>query len=152
VFEIILPALYSQRASRLFAKSKAKVVAGLDLETGAKKSPRNASARKSVEGFFGHPLYEFEDVWLALRPIVASRMKDMGYQDYAPSEPQTGIRTMGGDDVGGVGGREPPKAPKVKHKKRYETTKMRMRMGATMISGRRWSRLASTWGTRRKIS
>ena len=82
VFETILPALYSQRAKRLVAKSKAEVLAGIEPDAGTKTPPSKASARKSVEDNAGPPPYEVEDVELALRPIVANRMKAAGYEDH----------------------------------------------------------------------
>jgi hypothetical protein len=43
-------------------------------------------------------------------------MKALGYEDYTPPEPQPGVRSTGGEEGSGVRAREPPKAPKVKHK------------------------------------
>ncbi len=116
VFETILPALYSQRAKRLVAASKVLAAAGIETDVGAKTGANKASARKAAQAGLVQPPYEIEDVQLALKPIVASRMKALGYEDYTPPEPQPGVRSMGGDEGSGVGAREPPKAPKVKHK------------------------------------
>ena len=82
VFDTILPALYSQCAKRLVTMSKAQVVAGIEPDASTKTPPTKASARKSVEDNAGPPPYEVEDVELALRPIVANRMKAAGYEDH----------------------------------------------------------------------
>jgi hypothetical protein len=116
VFETILPALCSQRAKRLVAASKVLAAAGIETDTGAKTSANKASARKTAQAGLVQPPYELEDVQLPLRPIVVNRMQALGYEDYAPPEPQHGIRSMGDDEGGGVGACEPPKAPKLKHK------------------------------------
>ena len=47
-------------------------------------------SQRAVEGNSGPTPYEVEDVELALRPIVANRMKAAGYEDHTPPEPMPG--------------------------------------------------------------
>ena len=58
VFETIIPALFSQRAKRL--------------------------VKTQLQGAVDQPAYELQDVQSALRPILVSRMKMLGYDDYIP--------------------------------------------------------------------
>jgi SpoVK/Ycf46/Vps4 family AAA+-type ATPase len=110
VFETILPALYTARATRLRKAAKEKqMLEATGTEAGAKSG---ASKRKAAQG--GSEPYTSEDVSGALEAVVASRMQAVGYENYQAPEPEEGFRSMGGDDSAP---RQPPKV-NVEHKVR----------------------------------
>jgi replication-associated recombination protein RarA len=118
VIELILPALYSQRAKRLVATGKVLAAAGIEKDDGEKAGVSKACLRKSAQVGLVPPPYELADVKLALSPIVASRKKILGYEVYSPPELQVSIPTKSIDEA--LGGLDPRKAPKVKNKTKIQ--------------------------------
>ena len=110
IFETIIPALYSKRASRLVTKSKMQDAAG--VLAGAKMEGSKAFARKAAQGAGAPPPYDVEDVEAALKSVLLQRLKAAGYQDYELPEPEPGMRHMDG----AIGSSHQPTKPLVKQK------------------------------------